>query len=97
MPSSALAQPTLQSYDFFLVLDVEATCQEGAGMDYPNEIIASASKSYLLPWLTVSLRNGLSAYSDGETRPTAFWISFLSFGLLSNLRGDRGFLNSAHV
>jgi len=32
-------KPALQSYDFFLVLDVEATCREGAGMDYPNEII----------------------------------------------------------
>ncbi|KAF9792345.1 ribonuclease H-like domain-containing protein [Thelephora terrestris] len=39
MPSSTPTQPTLQSYDFFLVFDVEATCQEGAGMDYPNEII----------------------------------------------------------
>jgi 3'-5' exoribonuclease 1 len=47
MPSSALTQPALQSYDFFLVLDVEATCQEGAGMNYPNEIIASTSKSYI--------------------------------------------------
>jgi hypothetical protein len=46
MPSSAstLTQPTLQSYDFFLVLDVEGTCQEGTDMNYPNEIIASISK-----------------------------------------------------
>jgi hypothetical protein len=36
-----LKKPALQAFDFFLVLDVEATCQEGAGMDYPNEIIAS--------------------------------------------------------
>ncbi|EIW60579.1 uncharacterized protein TRAVEDRAFT_19224 [Trametes versicolor FP-101664 SS1] len=28
-----------QPYDAFLVLDVEATCVEGAGFDYPNEII----------------------------------------------------------
>ncbi|KAI0807231.1 ribonuclease H-like domain-containing protein [Fomes fomentarius] len=28
-----------QLYDAFLVLDVEATCMEGAGFDYPNEII----------------------------------------------------------
>ncbi|KAI0781150.1 ribonuclease H-like domain-containing protein [Trametes elegans] len=28
-----------QRYDAFLVLDVEATCVEGAGFDYPNEII----------------------------------------------------------
>lgn len=30
-----------QPYDAFLVLDVEATCVEGAGFDYPNEIIVS--------------------------------------------------------
>lgn len=52
MRSFTLAQPAFQSYDFFLVLDVEATCQAKAGMDYPNEIIASTSKSYLLYWLT---------------------------------------------
>lgn len=28
-----------QPYDAFLVLDVEATCQEGAGFEWPNEII----------------------------------------------------------
>ncbi|KAJ6513888.1 ribonuclease H-like domain-containing protein [Mycena vitilis] len=28
-----------QPYDAFLVLDVEATCQEGTNFDYPNEII----------------------------------------------------------
>ncbi|KAJ8481235.1 hypothetical protein ONZ51_g6138 [Trametes cubensis] len=28
-----------QPYDAFLVLDVEATCVQGAGFDYPNEII----------------------------------------------------------
>lgn len=55
MPSSTLTQPALQSYDFFLVLDVEATCQEGTGMGYPNEIIASTFKLYLLPWLAISI------------------------------------------
>ncbi|KIK59676.1 hypothetical protein GYMLUDRAFT_169268 [Collybiopsis luxurians FD-317 M1] len=28
-----------QPYDVFLILDVEGTCQEGSGFDYPNEII----------------------------------------------------------
>ncbi|KAG1891514.1 hypothetical protein F4604DRAFT_419682 [Suillus subluteus] len=28
-----------QPYDAFLVLDVEATCEEGAGFEWPNEII----------------------------------------------------------
>ena len=30
-----------QPYDAFLVLDVEGTCVEGSGFDYPNEIIVS--------------------------------------------------------
>lgn len=28
-----------QPYDAFLVLDVEATCFQGAGFEWPNEII----------------------------------------------------------
>lgn len=31
-----------QAYDAFLVLDVEATCVQGADFNYPNEIIASS-------------------------------------------------------
>ncbi|KAG8900435.1 hypothetical protein FRB99_006045 [Tulasnella sp. 403] len=35
-----LADPSIrQSYDAFLVLDVEATCAPGSTFDYPNEII----------------------------------------------------------
>jgi len=52
MPSSSASthtQNALQSYDLFLVLDVEATCQERAGMNYPNEIIASVSKLHPRP------------------------------------------------
>ncbi len=30
-----------QPYDAFLVLDVEGTCVQGSGFDYPNEIIVS--------------------------------------------------------
>ena len=53
LSASTPPQPALQSYDFFLVLDVEATCQKGASMDYPNEIIASISKLHPRYWLTV--------------------------------------------
>lgn len=35
---SALAK-LIQPYDVFLVLDVEGTCEQGSGFDYPNEII----------------------------------------------------------
>lgn len=38
---SMLRRSKQQPYDAFLVLDVEATCVEGAGFDYPNEIIVS--------------------------------------------------------
>ncbi|KAJ3476341.1 hypothetical protein NLI96_g11223 [Meripilus lineatus] len=34
-----------QTYDAFLVLDVEATCVQGADFNYPNEIIASIPPS----------------------------------------------------
>jgi hypothetical protein len=34
-----------QPYDFFLVLDVEATCEESHTFDYPNEIIVSTWSS----------------------------------------------------
>lgn len=30
-----------QTYDAFLVLDVEATCMPGTDFNYPNEIIVS--------------------------------------------------------
>ena len=33
--------PVKQPYDSFLVLDVEATCQEGTDFNWPNEIIVS--------------------------------------------------------
>jgi len=36
---SCVKQPTTQSYDSFLILDVEATCLEGAGFHWPSEII----------------------------------------------------------
>ncbi|KAJ7721068.1 ribonuclease H-like domain-containing protein [Mycena maculata] len=35
----AAASKVKQSYDAFLILDVEATCQRGFDFDYPNEII----------------------------------------------------------
>ena len=38
-----MAKRAKQPYDAFLVLDVEATCIQGAGFDYPNEIIVSLS------------------------------------------------------
>ena len=41
IPSAIVAppQPVTQPYDVFLVLDVEATCQQGTDFNFPNEII----------------------------------------------------------
>jgi hypothetical protein len=43
--SSAASPPppprSKQPYDVFLVLDVEATCQQGSDFNFPNEIIVS--------------------------------------------------------
>lgn len=51
--SSAVSPPPLpkskQPYDVFLVLDVEATCQQGADFNFPNEIIVSET----IPWKPV--------------------------------------------
>ncbi|KAJ7489919.1 ribonuclease H-like domain-containing protein [Mycena galericulata] len=38
-PGAVSASKAKQTYDAFLVLDVEATCQAGSNFDYPNEII----------------------------------------------------------
>lgn len=38
--------PVKQPYDAFLVLDVEATCQEGTDFNWPNEIIVSAQRDW---------------------------------------------------
>jgi len=34
-------QPSQKHYDYFLVLDVEATCVEGTDLNWPNEIIVT--------------------------------------------------------
>ena len=51
--------PVKQPYDAFLVLDVEATCEEGTDFNWPNEIIVSIHLLVLISTLchtyTVSL------------------------------------------
>jgi hypothetical protein len=37
-----------QPYDAFLVLDVEATCEEGTGFEWPNEIIVRLICYYMV-------------------------------------------------
>jgi hypothetical protein len=42
-----------QPIEAFLVLDVEATCQQGSDMDFPNEIIVRITHSFVVtkPWV----------------------------------------------
>ena len=37
--STEADQPPKQPFDYYLFFDVEATCDEGGGFEYPNEII----------------------------------------------------------
>lgn len=65
--------PVNQPYDAFLVLDVEATCQEGTDFTWPNEIIVRPSSLLFSASLTLTqpsrhTRNGPSSYYVGETR-----------------------------
>jgi len=58
-----------QSYDAFLVLDVEATCLQGTDFHWPNEIIVryhpeTGTRSHHL----TEYRNGPSVSSNGWTR-----------------------------
>lgn len=43
-----------QTYDAFLVLDVEGTCQPGTDFNYANEIIASHPVIFFVSWVFVS-------------------------------------------
>lgn len=99
----AMPRRPRQPYDAFLVLDVEATCMEGAGFDYPNEIIASR-------YLNVSVyahpdreyvchRSGPSVFFGGKTSlPKAMRVSSrssTSSAASSGLHGGLSYLPSA--
>lgn len=77
-PTSSVAETLVedskvrQPYDALLVLDVEATCSQGVGFDFPNEIIVR-----LLPadyWAAFkhagTSRNSLWSCFDGQTEKT---------------------------
>jgi hypothetical protein len=61
-----------QPYDAFLVLDVEATCLQGTGFHWPNEIIVR----YRIQSRTsrsIEYRNGQYVSSNGQTGGTMEW------------------------
>jgi hypothetical protein len=79
-----------QPYDAFLVLDVEATCLQGAGFHWPNEIIVryrTETRSHR----SVEYRNGqsvsLSGQTDGEMEWSAPCRKSQNFAALLNLHG----------
>ena len=67
-PSIKVSQP----YDYFLVLDVEATCFPGTGFHWPNEIIVRY-RARRVHIGSISYRNGPSVSSNGWTRELTAW------------------------
>ena len=61
-----------QSYDAFLVLDVEATCFQGTDFHWPNEIIVRY-RAVLRSCSSIQFRNGQSVSSSGWTRVPTGW------------------------
>jgi hypothetical protein len=86
--------PVKQPYDFFLVLDIEGTCEEGHTFDYPNEIIVSPWITTVLPCsnkqhaFTAVYRSGPSAFWAGKIRIKAFSKLSMNLGLSSNQLGS---------
>jgi hypothetical protein len=79
-----------QPYDAFLVLDVEATCLQGTGFHWPNEIIVRyriEARSHRL----VAYRNGQYVSLSGQTGGTMGWSvpyrKSQNFAALSNQHG----------
>jgi hypothetical protein len=52
---------TMQPYDAFLVLDVEATCQQGTDFNYPNEIIVR--------WVSIGGKTWLTHFNQFQEFP----------------------------
>lgn len=61
-----------QPYDAFLVLDVEATCLQGTGFHWPNEIIVR-HRTVSRCSRSIQDRNGRSVSLDGQTGGTTEW------------------------
>jgi len=57
-----------QVYDYFLVLDIEGTCEAGTTFDYPNEIIVGNQRCYKTT-LSISSIAGVASLSLGLERP----------------------------
>ncbi|KAF9264868.1 hypothetical protein L218DRAFT_958043 [Marasmius fiardii PR-910] len=75
---------TKQAFDAFLVLDVEATCDEGSGFDYPNEIIEIPVA--LMTWKSCGEVRQLVVQAEFHTFVKPSWRPVLS-SFCTNLTG----------
>lgn len=93
-----------QSFDAFLVLDVEATCLPGTNFDYANEIIVRSSLAPSqrdLTWSSAICRSGQCVCYDGSTRiqraGRADWRSSTSSGVSCGQYGDHNYRRSVQT
>ena len=64
IPETQLEVPkTKQTFDAFLVLDIEGTCDSGTNFDYPNEIIASHTVPKYISASSSAIPLGISCLS----------------------------------
>jgi hypothetical protein len=74
LPQSSQCQTAwlCQPYDAFLVLDVEATCLQGTGFHWPNEIIVRY-RTEMRSRRSIEYRNGQSVCLSGQAGGTMEW------------------------
>jgi hypothetical protein len=91
---------TCQPYDAFLVLDVEATCLQGTGFHWPNEIIVSY-RIKMRSHRSVEYRNGQFVSLSGRTGDPMEWSvpckKSQNFAALLNQLGAPSYLHSVSL
>ena len=100
MKEQCQAAWTCQPYDAFLVLDVEATCLQGTGFQWPNEIIVSC-RIEMHSHRSVEYRNGQFVSSSGRTGDPMEWSvpcrKSQNFAALLNQHGVPSYPRSASL
>ena len=91
---------TCQPYDVFLVLDVEATCLQGTGFHWPNEIIVSY-RIEMHSHRSIEYRNGQFVSLSGRTGNPVEWSVLCrksqNFVALLNQHGAPSYPHSASL
>jgi hypothetical protein len=100
MKEQCQAAWTCQPYDAFLVLDVEATCLQGTGFHWPNEIIVSY-RIEMRSHRSVENRNGPFVSLSGRTGNPMEWSvpcrKLQNFAALLNQHGAPSYPHSASL